>query len=69
MNEQRDHLKELLSLITARLSVGDVWLCYDESVDKWSVYQRKYGQKKTRTLYQGDRHGAVDVMLREASEE
>lgn len=68
MKKTPGDLETLLSEITARLVIGDKWLCYDADNDEWTVYRRRYGERKTRTLFQGDRDGAIKVMLEEVEE-
>lgn len=50
-----DKLIEFLRDENARISFGDKWLCVSgEGEDvKYTVYQRKYGAKKTTELYFG----------------
>ena len=40
-----------------RLSYGDRWLIWDETIDNWVVYERKYAAKSTKIFYSGDNEG------------
>lgn len=54
MNELNE-LLEFLAEKPARVSYGDRWLCVtsDGNEVTYTVYQRTFGQRKTRTLYDG----------------
>jgi len=46
----------------ARVAFEDRWVVFSGFGDQWIVYQRKYGMYKTKALFAGGLHDALEVL-------
>lgn len=58
-----DIMEALKSEICIRVTCNNKWLIYDN--DKWVVYGRNFGQRKTRKLIETDKQDlAIEKLLK-----
>lgn len=48
------NLSSVLKTTSARLSIGNTWLYYDNLTNEWVTLEHQYGRHKNNILYRGN---------------